>query len=112
MLAALATISAVALLTIAGAFLWAINEELEDIRDLLRIALADAIRWIAIDESPSAKSPQIFDELVALTSEVGPALSCEQPLRFEPETMLCLHFGEGVSRSQEPSGDQSFRVAL
>jgi len=78
MLAAVATIGAVALLTIAGAFLWAIIEELEDIRDLLRIALADGIRWIAVDEFPSAKSPQIFNELVALTSEVGPALSCEE----------------------------------
>ena len=77
MLASLATIGAVALLTIAGAFLWAISEELEDIRDLLRIALADAIRWVhAVDESPAGSS-QILNELGALTSEAGPALSCE-----------------------------------
>jgi hypothetical protein len=43
MLAVVATIGAVALSTIAGAFLWAILEELGDMRDLL-IAYADAIR--------------------------------------------------------------------
>ena len=49
MLAVVGTIGAVALFTTAGAFLWAISEELEDIRDLLRIALAEFIRVQAAD---------------------------------------------------------------
>jgi len=71
MLAAVATIGAIALSTIAGAFLWAITEELKDIRDLLRIVLADAIK-ILVDDSPSAVTPPMFNDLAALTSEGGP----------------------------------------